>query len=62
MFVESCKIPSKSRSVCKIVNSLVSNFALVVFDFDLRETLVKRTDAILLTSELTILQIDWPKL
>ena len=29
--------------------------------FDLRERLVKQMDAKLLTSEFTVLQIDWPK-
>ena len=33
-------------------------FASVLFDFDLRERLVKQTDAKLLTIELTILQVD----
>ena len=39
----------------------MSNFASVLFDFGLRERLVKQTDAKLLTSELTILQIDRPE-
>ena len=36
--------------------------SLVLFDFDLRERLVKQTDAKLLNSQLTIsiLQIYWP--
>ena len=34
----------KGRSICKIVNSLVSNFASVLFDFDLRQKLVKQTE------------------
>ena len=37
------KSESKGRYICKIVNSLVSNFALVLFDFALRERLVKQT-------------------
>ena len=35
----------KGQSIWKIVNSLVSNFASVLFDFDPREKLVKQTDA-----------------
>ena len=50
-------LASKGWSIYKIVNSLVSNFASVLFDFDLRERLVKQTDTKLLTSELTILHI-----
>ena len=36
------------------------SFVSVLFDFDLREWLVKQTDTKLLTSELAILQIDRP--
>ena len=43
-----------------MVNSLISNFASVLFDFALRERLVNKTDAKLLTGELTIFQIDQP--
>mgnify|MGYP001334947107 CR=1 FL=1 len=39
----------KVQPICKIVYLLVSNFASILFDFDLRERLVKQTDAQLLT-------------
>ena len=37
-----CK--SECQSICKIVNTLVSSFASVLFDFDLRERLVKENE------------------
>ena len=56
------KAKSKGRSICKIVNLLVSNFASVLFDFYLNQRLVKQTDANLLTiNSSAILHIYWPK-
>ena len=52
---------TKDRYICKIVNSLVSNFASVLFDFAFRERLDIKTYSKLFTSELTISQIDRPK-
>ena len=54
-------LDTKSQFICKVVKSLVSNSALVLFDFHLRERLENQTDAKLLTSELTILQMYRPK-
>ena len=52
-------IPCDWHPLFQIPNSS-PGFASVLFDFDLREWLVKQTDAKLLTSELAILQIDRP--
>ena len=52
------QLKAEGQSICRIVNSLVSNFASVLFVFALREKLVKQTDSKLHTSELTILQIE----
>ena len=40
--IDTCQ--SECQSICKIVNTLMSSFASVLFDFDLRERLVKENE------------------
>ena len=40
--IDTCQ--SECQSICKIVNTLVSSFASVLFDFDVRERLIKENE------------------
>ena len=59
-FEKELKVKTKGRSISKIVNSHVSIFSLFSFTNLSLRTELNKTDAKLLTSELTILQIYRP--